>query len=273
MYYSSIDRKDDRPMLLTVIILSLINTNLLADHSDPNELGLAIATEVDRRSHGFGDYVATLTMILRNSRGQESTRRMRIQVLEVAGDGDRSLCIFEEPPDIKDTALLTHAHPKREDDQWLYLPALRRIKRVTAASKASAFVGSEFSYEDIAGHQLPKYTYRYVGQEVVDNNDCYVIERIPVDRRNSGYSRQKVWIDKSEYRILKVEYFDRRNSLLKTLIIHDYQRYLDRFWRPRLMRMVNHQTGKVTELIWSEYRFAVGLSLDDLSTNVLLRIR
>ncbi|MDH7599128.1 MAG: outer membrane lipoprotein-sorting protein [Sedimentisphaerales bacterium] len=240
---------------------------------DPNAFGLAIATEVDRRSRGYGDMQAELFMILRNSRGQESRRRMRIQNLEVKGDGDRSLCIFLEPPDIKDTALLTHEHPKAEDDQWLYMPALRRVKRISAANKASSFVGSEFSYEDIGGQQLEKYSYRYLDQEVLDGNDCFVIERRPLDLRNSGYSREKVWIDRSEYRIWKVEYYDRKGSLLKTLTIGGYRLYKDRFWRPDVMEMVNHQTGKSTRLVWSEYRFGVGLEEEDLSTNVLLRIR
>jgi len=257
--------------ILTLSILPLLNTD--ATYRDPNQFGLAIATEVDRRSHGFGDLTADLTMILRNSRGQESRRRMRIQTLEVPDDGDRSLCVFIEPADIKDTALLTHTHRKTEDDQWLYLPALKRIKRISAANKSSSFVGSEFSYEDIAGQQLEKYTYRFLGQEVLDGNDCYVIERVPLDKRNSGYSRQKAWIDRSEYRIWKVEYFDRRGALLKTLCMRGYRLYNQRFWRPQIMEMVNHQTGKSTVLIWSEYRFGLGLKEDDLSTNALLRIK
>lgn len=262
-----------RQALLAIYTVLWYCSSVSAQQMDPNELGLSIAKQVDQKTHGYGDLTASLVMVLKDSRGQTSYRRMRIQTLEIPGNGERSLCIFEEPADVKDTALLTHAHRQSEDDQWLYLPALRRVKRIAGASKASSFVGSEFSYEDIAGQQLEKYTYRYLGQELLDGNDCYVIERIPIDRRNCGYSRQKAWIDKAEYRILKVDYYDRRGALHKTLTMHGYRRYLDKFWRPDRMVMVNHQSGKSTELIWSKYRFQVGLRPEDFSTNVLLRLR
>jgi outer membrane lipoprotein-sorting protein len=240
---------------------------------DPAERGLAIAREADRRHGGYGDFTARLTMILRNSRGQESQRAMEIKGLEVAGDGDRSLCLFDHPPDIRDTALLTHTHKTGDDDQWLYLPALKRVKRIASSNKSGSFVGSEFAYEDIASQELEKHTYRYLRDEAVDGTDCLVIERVPGDRKNSGYSHQQVWIDKAEYRTLKVEYYDRRGSLLKTLVVSGFQQYAGRFWRPERMSMVNHQTGKSTDLIWSDYRFGVGLKAEDFTTNALLRIR
>ena len=92
-------------------------------------------------------------------------------------------------------------------------------------------------------------------------------------QKNSGYSRQQVWIDKAEYRTLKVEFFDRRKALLKTLTVTGYQKHADRFWRPERMTMVNHQTGKSTELIWSDYQFQTGLKAGDFSTDNLLRVR
>jgi len=240
---------------------------------DQAQRGLAIAQEVDRRYHGYGDYTANLAMILRNSHGQESRRAMRIQGLEVRADGDKSLCVFDSPPDIKGTALLTYTYKVGDDDQWLYLPALKRVKRIASSNKSGSFVGSEFAYEDIASQELEKYTHRYLRDEVLDGNDCLVIERMPVDRKSSGYSRQQVWIDKAEYRTLKLEYYDRRNALLKTLRVTGYHRYADRFWRPDRMAMVNHQTGKSTDLIWSDHRFGTGLKAEDLSTDALLRVR
>jgi outer membrane lipoprotein-sorting protein len=240
---------------------------------DPVQQGLAIAQEGNRRYHGYGDFTANLTMVLRNSHGQESRRAMRIQGLEVAGDGDKSLCLFDSPADIKGTTLLTYTHKTEDDDQWLYLPALKRVKRIASSNKSGSFVGSEFAYEDIASQEMEKYTYRYLRDEALDSTDCFVIERSPVDRKNSGYSRQVVWIDKAEYRTLKIEHFDRRNALLKTLTVSGYQKYADRFWRPDRMTMVNPQTGKSTELIWSDYRFGTGLKDSDFLKDNLERIR
>ncbi len=240
---------------------------------DPARQGLAIAREVDRRTRGYADFTANLTMILRNSHGQESRRILRIKALAVPGDGDKSLCLFDSPADIKGTTLLTHTHKTGDDDQWLYLPALKRVKRIASSNKSGSFVGSEFAYEDIASQELEKFNYRHLRDEALEGTDCFVIERSPVDRKNSGYSRQVVWIDKAEYRTRKIEHFDRRNALLKVLTIEGYQKYEDRFWRPDRMNMVNAQTGKSTELLWSDYRFGTGLQDSDFLKDNIERMR
>jgi hypothetical protein len=100
-----------------------------------------------------------------------------------------------------------------------------------------------------------------------------VVERYLVDQKNSGYTRQVSWIDKSEYRQWKVEYYDRKNSLLKTLTFKEYQQYLGKYWRADQMYMVNHQNGKSTDLVWSNYKFQVGLKTRDFTKNSLKRVR
>ncbi|OHB68776.1 MAG: outer membrane lipoprotein-sorting protein [Planctomycetes bacterium RBG_13_62_9] len=239
----------------------------------PEEKGLTIATEADRRYCGYGDCTASLRMILRNRQGQVSARELRVRTLEVQEGGTKSLCIFDSPRDVKGTILLTHTHKVQQDDQWLYLPALKRIKRIAAQNRSGSFMGSEFSYEDIATQVLEKYTYQWLREEVCDDQDCYVIERRPADKENSGYTRQVVWIDKQEYRTLKVDYYDRKDSRLKTLSFTGYRKYLDRFWRPQDMTMVNHQTGKSSQLIWSDFAFRTGLADNDFNQQSLTTIR
>jgi len=236
------------------------------------EKGRALAEEGDRRYNGYGDSTTRLRMILRNRRGQVSERELRVRSLEVT-DGTKSLCLFDSPADVKQTALLTHTHKAAPDDQWLYLPALKRVRRIAAQNKSGSFVGSEFSYEDIATHVMEKYTYRWLRDEACDGQDCYVIERRPVDSRESGYIRQVVWLDKSEYRMLKADYYDRKDSLLKTLTFRDYRKYLDKCWRPHDMTMVNHQTGKSSQLIWSDFAFRTGLTENDFNQANLTTIR
>ena len=126
------------------------------------EQGFAIAKEADRRSSGYVDSTASLRMILRNKQGQTSERELRIRTLEVANDGTKSLSIFDTPRDVKGTILLTHTHKKANDDQWLYLPALRRVRRIAAKNKSGSFMGSEYAYEDIAAQELDKHTYTWV---------------------------------------------------------------------------------------------------------------
>ena len=214
-----------------------------------------------------------MLMTLKNRHGQESVREIRIRVLEVDGDGDKSLTIFDTPKDVKGTAFLNYTHKIEDDDQWLYLPALKRVKRISSRSKSGSFMGSEFAYEDIASQEVEKYTYKWVRDDVYDGQECFVIDYYPVDRKNSGYTRQVTWIDKREYRVLKVEYHDRKNALLKTLNFKGYRKYLDKHWRADEMLMVNHRNGKSTRLVFSDYRFAVGLKDRDFSRNSLKRVR
>ena len=235
------------------------------------ERGLEIAKEADRRDTGFGDSKADLVMILRNKRGQESKRQLEMRVLEVQGDGDKSLTIFRNPRDVRGTALLTHSHGVKPDDQWLYLPALRRVKRIASNNKSGPFMGSEFAYEDFASQEVERYTYKYIEDEQIKGLNCFVVERYPVDKR-SGYTKQRVWIDKEEYRAQRIDYYDRKGELLKTYTPTGYTKHLGKHWRPERMHMVNHQTGKSTELIWSNYQFKTGLEDNDFTRTRLTQV-
>jgi outer membrane lipoprotein-sorting protein len=260
--------------LSTIGMMLFLFLQPLAGSAETHEKkGLAIAQEADRRDDGFGDFTADMLMILKNKQGQESERKIRIRALEVDGDGDKSLSIFDTPKDVKGTAFLTYTHKVGDDDQWLYLPALKRVKRINARNKSGSFVGSEFAYEDIASQEIEKYTYKWIHDEMYDDHDCFVIERYPIDKKNSGYTRQVIWIDKKEYCEWKIEFYDRKNSLLKTLIFQDYKKYIDKHWRPDQMSMVNHQNGKSTELRWSNYSFRVGLDERDFNHNALKRAK
>lgn len=257
---------------LPLILLSLVLCSGAAMAQTAEERGLEIATEADRRDSGFHDFRATMTMLLRNRRGEESLREMRSMTLEVEGDGDKTLIIFDQPRDVKGTALLSFTHKTRPDDQWLYLPALKRVKRISSKNKSGPFMGSEFAYEDIGSQEIEKYTYKYLKDEQLDGLPMFVIERDPLDE-NSGYTRQLVWIDQQEYRPFKVDYYDRKNKLLKTLSYKGYKQYLGRFWRADEMFMSNHQTGKSTLLSWLDYQFQVGLTDKDFTKNALKRAR
>ena len=255
---------------VAAVVVGLLPFTLVAETAE--EKGLAIAVEADKRDEGFGDSTANMTMELRNKQGDSSTRYIRIKTLEVIGDGDKSMSIFDEPADVKGTAFLTFSHAIKPDEQWLYLPALKRVKRINSKNKSGPFMGSEFAYEDIASQEVEKYTYKYLRDETLNGIDCFVIERYPA-YEHSGYTRQVVWINKAEYRPEKVVFYDRKNSLLKTLTYDGYQQYLDKFWRADQMNMENHQTGKSTTLTWSNYQFRTGLEDRDFNKNSLKRAR
>jgi len=251
-------------------VLAITAATALAE--TPEEKGLAIAVEADRRDNGFGDTKSSMQMILRNRHGESTTRAMRSRTLEQEDDGDKSLIIFDDPRDVKGTAFLTFTHKVDPDDQWLYLPALKRVKRISSSNKSGPFMGSEFAYEDLSSQEVEKYDYKYIGDESFDGREHFIIERYPVDKK-SGYTRQQVWLDKEEYRVWKVDFYDRKKSLLKTLTAKDYQLYLDDYWRPSQMDMVNHQTGKSTTLAWSDYEFQNGYTDADFNRNSLSKAR
>jgi hypothetical protein len=261
--------------LLTTSILAgslLAATSHTAFAQTAEEKGMAISQESKVRDNGWVDMLASMNMVLRNKQGQESVRNIRMKTLEVANDGDKSLSIFDKPRDVKGTAFLSFSHTKGADDQWLYLPALKRVKRIASRNKSGPFMGSEFSFEDLASFEIGKYTYKFLKEEACALGNCFVVEQFPTDK-NSGYTRRIVWIDKAEYRMIKTEFYDRKNSLLKTLTSQDFKQYNGKFWRADLMKMVNHQSGKSTDLKWSSYKFGNGLSASDFNKNTLKRAR
>ncbi len=256
-----------------VLILPLILLSPELPAATPVEVkGFAIAKEADRRDTGFKDSTSNLTMILKNRHGQTSTRQIRNRILEITSDGDKSISIFDEPADVKGTAMLTFSHKTGNDDQWLYLPALKRVKRIASANKSGAFMGSEFAFEDISSQEIEKYTYEYIKDEKCDDQFCFVIERRP-RYKYSGYTRQLVWVDKKYYRAMKIEYYDRKNELLKTQTFSNYRQYLGKFWRAGEIFMQNHQSGKSTRLLWTNFKFRTGLTNRDFDRNSLKRAR
>ncbi len=258
------------PVLAALVLSLFYHPAVLADADV--EKGMAIAIEADRRDSGFGDSTVDLTMLIASASGDIVTREMRQMVLEVANDGDKSIMVFDRPRDLKGTAILTFTHKSGDDEQWLYLPALKRVKRISSADKSGPFMGSEFAYEDLSSQEVEKYRYRYLRDDAIDGTPCFVVERVPVDK-NSGYTRQLTWVDQDEYRLQRVDYYDRKDSLLKSMRPVGYQQYLDRYWRPSEMVMSNHQTGKSTTLKFGNYQFRTGARDADFTPSAIARIR
>ncbi|MEM0988880.1 MAG: efflux RND transporter permease subunit [Pseudomonadota bacterium] len=240
----------------------------------PEEKGLAIAIEADRRDLGFGDFTADGEMVLRDKGGRASRRVFENLTFERPdmGVGDLGIIIFSKPRDIRGTGLLTHANIEpSDDDQWLYLPAVKRVKRISSSNRTGKFVGSEFSYEDLGSQEVADYDYKWLRDEPCPTDPsqmCFVVESYPKNPK-SGYSKRIAWTDHAEYRLQHIEFYNRRGDLEKTLSFLDYQQYLAQYWRAGTMRMTNVQTGKSTDLIWTNYQFRVGLSESDFDANRL----
>lgn len=240
----------------------------------PEQKGFAIAARSDRTDIGFGDSSVQLKMVLRNAAGEEATRNLLIKTLEKSSEdvGDKSLIVFDSPADIDGTALLSHAQILKPDNQWLFLPALKRTKRISSVNKSGPFVGSEFAFEDLTSLELNKFNYKYLRSEACGVLVCDVVERQP-RYEHSGYTRQIAWVDQSAYQVRRLEFYDRRDELLKVLTFEDYRQYKNKYWRPHKFSMVNQKTKKSTDLLYGTYIFHTGLSKGNFETDALRRVR
>jgi len=251
--------------LLSVVLLSARAFSLTGEE---------VAVEVEKARRGFSDSKSRLVMTLINASGDKSLREMNNKMLEKPKgsktEGDKSIIVFLSPADVKGTGLLTYERLDRDDDQWLYLPALRRIKRIASKNKSGSFMGSEFAYEDISAQSLEKYTYsNAVNEETLNGIACYKYERYPKSKY-SGYTKQVVWADKKNFITMKTDYYDRKQELLKTAIFSDYKK-MKGVWRIGKIHMKNHQNKKETILEWQEDEIQTGLQERDFTKRMLSR--
>jgi outer membrane lipoprotein-sorting protein len=258
-------------LILSGALLTVGGGSVVAGDA-PSDEGRRIFEAVARSDRGYGDQQARVSMQLTRKSGATTTRLMDLSILEVAGDGTRTIVAFNSPLDVKGTKVLTYSHVTRDDEQWIYLPAFRRVKQISDANKTTSFMGSEFTYEDInsLAVQLDKFSYHYVTTEDLDGISCFIVDRLPRYGR-SAYKRQRVWIDRGRSIVLRVDYYDTKDALLKTLTLSKFGEYLKSFWRAEEMLMTNHQTGDATLLRWTDYQFKRQLSESDFSAAALKR--
>jgi len=251
-----------------VAIVLILGSISIGTAQSPEEQGLEIAKAANKADEGFGSLEVNLKMILKNKNGQESEREITNKILELIEDGDKSLVAFNTPRDVKGTATLTFTHKVGSDDQWLYLPSIKRVKRISSSNKSGPFMGSEFAFEDLSSDEVEKYSYKFIEEK----GDLLTVEQDPVDPK-SGYARRLVSYNKDKgHRVEKIEFFDRKNELLKTLVHGNYKQYKNKHWRSGKMTMTNHQNGKETTLLFSDYNFGVELTDEDFTENALKRI-
>ncbi len=250
-------------LVLLVLTLSITYTNAQSAEAR----GLEIAKAAEKADLGFGSSIVDLKMTLKNKNGQTSERSLTTKTLELTEDGDKSLIVFNSPKDVKGTSTLTFTHKIGSDDQWLFLPSIKRVKRISSNNKSGPFVGSEFAYEDLSSQEVEKYTYKFLEEK----GDLLIVEQDPVDPK-SGYTRRVITYNKSKgYRIETAEFYDRKNALLKTLTYSDYKLYKNKFWRASKFHMVNHQSNKETILNFNNYNFEANLTDDDFTQAALQR--
>jgi hypothetical protein len=211
--------------------------------------GKEIVLEQEKR-HKVQSETATDVMILIDRNNNKEKRVMK-RLGKDFGQGERKLLMFfVEPADVKGTALLTWEHEKGADDQWLYLPAHKKMQRIAAGSKRSYVMGTDFTYEDLQPEDVDNYSYnvarseKFKELEKSQEQDCWVIEAVPANeaqRKDSSYSKRLIWVRQDIYAPVKIEFYDLRGTLVKTQTIHDYENVKGDVWRAKKTLMDNHK--------------------------------
>ncbi len=217
------------------------------------------------------------TMVLINDKGQQRERKnTTLLKLQANGIDSKLLVKFSTPTDIKGTGFLQVEHSDGDDDLWLYLPALKKSRRLVANNKKDSFLGSDFSYGDISLPKVDQYRHTLQASELIDAHDCYVIESVPADETvkfNSGYSRKLTWVRTDNFLEAKVEYYDISGRLLKTQNISKHQLVEPATgrWFAQHREMINHQTGHQTVLNFDQIEAGVAAPDDQFTTRSIER--
>lgn len=217
-----------------------------------------IMEEVDRRGRGWGDLEAVLRLEIHRE-GTVRIRTLDLKTME-GGEEDRMLLVLREPPDLSGTAFLSILGSDGERAQWMYLPSRRRVQRIAGASSSDAFLGSHFRYSDLGTPSLGGYRFRLVREASVAGSPGAVLER--TREGDPAGPRERLWVDTSNYRLHRVEYYDEDARLDRTLEVGGY-RSVQGFDRPTRLEMTDHDDGGRTVLTWSEVRIGVGLTERD----------
>jgi len=193
------------------------------------------------------EYGEELMLLLDVKSGAKEKRTVKRYSKDMGNDLNRYLVVFLKPADIKGTALLTHEN-ENEDDQWLYLPAVKKMQRIAKGSKKTYFMGTDFTYEDMEPEDIENFNYKVLRMEAVDHVkppvNCYVVESVPANKekkRASGYSKRIIWVDSQNFITMKVEFYDRRKRLIKTQKSFEIEKVAGTVYRPKKIIMDNHK--------------------------------
>ncbi len=239
-----------------ILVLTLF---LLTFSASSANKAYEIAKKVDESNSGFFSEVGTMEMILISS-GKEIKRLMESQSLEISDDETRTLLNFKLPKDVRGTKLLTYSFDSKNDSQWIYLSAFKRVKRITSSSKSSSFMGSEFTFEDLRNVSVDKFDYKFIKEEKKENDTFWHYEKTPKEK--SGYTKQVLVVSKKYLSSTQVDYYDRSGQLLKTATFDDFKKFKYQkrdFWRPGRIHMKNIQTLKESKIIWKNRKLGVSL--------------
>ncbi|MCZ7582795.1 MAG: outer membrane lipoprotein-sorting protein [Deltaproteobacteria bacterium] len=254
--------------LTTAIFLGLLAAFWLASASFAEEK--TARQIIDEMVAGLDqeDMLMQIKMVLKSKSGQTRERMLRSRMQGETGKG-RSVITFEEPADVKGTKFLIIENEGRDDDQLLYLPALKKVRRIAGSQRSGSFMGTDFSYYDLSSHEVDDGTHTRQGDETLGGVDCYVVVTVPKDSEESNYSKVKYWVRKDNMVVGKAEFYDLDGKLLKTMETATYEKYKGDLWLARHLEMRNEQKGTATAIDIMKYKADASIPDDYFSERFL----
>lgn len=247
-------------MKLTKIIMTLLVFALgMTIHAQENLTGQKIVENVYYRETGE-DATSELTMTLINSRGDERVREIQ-QFSKDYGKEEKSIMFFLSPADVRNTSFMNWSYDEegKDDDQWIYLPALKKVKRISSDSKSDYFMGSDFTYDDLGDRHPSEDTHKLLREEKLNGEDCYVVESIPKEK-GYMYSRTVTWVIKDKWIGMKKEFYDEDGDHLKTLSVEKYNK-IDGYWV--ILHSEMHNVQKDHRTIMNLKNVQINIGIDD----------
>ncbi|NCQ32613.1 MAG: outer membrane lipoprotein-sorting protein [Armatimonadetes bacterium] len=227
--------------------------------------GTEVMTRAEQREVGK-DETSQITMKV-TARGQQRVKKMRL-LRQGKASTKKVLIHFLSPADERGVGFLVWRHKDRDDDRWFYLPALKMVRRIAAADKRSSFVGSDFTYEDVAGRDADRDTHTLTGEKTVDGQPCYVVKSVPKDR--AEFASKTAWVRKDSFVIVQEKYYDKQGKLLKTYTADKLEK-VQGLWTIRQQTMKNAATGGQTVVTWNSVKYNTGLGEDVFTERYLKR--
>ena len=254
--------------ITTAIIAMIIAIGFSPEIAGQSLTGKQIIEKVYNRPAG-DDQTSDLTMTLINKSGDQRVRKIK-QFTKDLGDLEKSIMFFLSPADVKNTSFMSWAYDSdQSDDQWIYLPALKKTKRISSDSKSDYFMGSDFTYDDLGDRKLEDDTHKLLREETIDGKECYVIESLSKDE-DYMYSKTMVWVNKSNFIGVKKEFYDEDEDLLKVLAIKEVEE-ISGIWVITNSEMKNVQKNHRTTMVLNNIQINTGMSESKFSERMMMR--
>jgi hypothetical protein len=254
-------------------IISVLIAIIFAIGFSPKVLGQSltgkqIVEKAYNRAAG-DDQTSDLTMTLINKSGNQRIRKIK-QFTKDLGELEKSIMFFLTPADVKNTSFMSWTYDSdKSDDQWIYLPALKKTKRISSDSKSDYFMGSDFTYDDLGDRKLEDDTHKLLREETIDGKTCYVVESVSNDEEYM-YSKTITWIIKDNFIGYKKEFYDEDEDLLKILSIKKYEE-ISGLLIVTNSEMKNVQKNHKTSMVLSNVKINTGISVSKFTERMMMR--